>query len=59
MLSSSSIAYPMAWYRLWSPVRAGGLWSRSRAVELWMSEIQAAAREPESTVGCRALTLSG
>lgn len=40
-------------------VRLGGLWSRSRAAELWVSEIQAAEREPESTVGCRTLTLGG
>lgn len=57
MPSSRGIACPRDW--LWSPTRLGGLWSRSRAAELGVSEIQAAAREPESTVGCVALTLGG
>lgn len=59
MPSSRGITYPMAWHGLWSPMRLGGLRSRRGAAELRLCEIQAAAREPESTVGCGILTLGG
>lgn len=59
MPSSRGITYPMVWHGLWSPMRLCKLGSRRGAAELRVCEIQAAAREPESAVGCGTLTLGG